>query len=140
MKTIGDRIKHIRKANGLDLVEFSAFIGVSRTTVSRWERGVNYPTSDMLQAILKLGGISSEWLLVGEGMPPNETCDAQDSGCPKCGSRSRMRESSDNFCITCGADLREYHVQCQGCGFSTMNPMNYCVACGHPYPKERPQV
>ncbi len=40
-----------RKAAGMTQAEFAAIIGVDRSTVTKWERGSAYPSSDKLPEI-----------------------------------------------------------------------------------------
>jgi len=66
--TIVERIKIAREALKLDQPSFASSVGVaSRDTISRWERGLNYPPADVLATIREKFGISVEWLVAGHG-------------------------------------------------------------------------
>ena len=45
---LGDNIRSIRKAKGLSQEEFAIKLYVVRQTVSKWERGLSVPDSEML--------------------------------------------------------------------------------------------
>jgi putative transcriptional regulator len=48
---LSENIKAIRKAKGLSQEEFAIKLNVVRQTVSKWERGLSVPDSDMLIAV-----------------------------------------------------------------------------------------
>ena len=63
--TLAERIKAVR---GFESQEaFAAKIGLSRATLSLYERGVSEPNAKILRKICNISKISPEWLLVGEG-------------------------------------------------------------------------
>lgn len=57
---IGDKIRDIRRANGLSQEEFANAIDVSRQTVSTWETGKSFPDSCRLVKICKEFNIKAE--------------------------------------------------------------------------------
>ena len=48
---LNENIKSIRKSKGLSQEEFAIKLNVVRQTVSKWERGLSVPDSDMLLSI-----------------------------------------------------------------------------------------
>ena len=48
---LNENIKTIRKSKGLSQEEFAIKLNVVRQTVSKWERGLSVPDSDMLITI-----------------------------------------------------------------------------------------
>jgi len=54
----GDLIRQTRKEKKLCLKDIAAETGISRSTLSRLERGENFPPVDKLDAFLKALGIS----------------------------------------------------------------------------------
>jgi len=64
--TIGERIKEIR---GSELQgDFASKLGLSKNTISRWERGVRIPDANNLAKILNTyPWVNPAWLLTGEG-------------------------------------------------------------------------
>lgn len=74
--TVGDRLRKAREANtGLDQTQFAEEIGVSRGTVSNYERAET--TKGMKPAYLKLWAmrceVSVEWLETGTGTSSGPT-------------------------------------------------------------------
>ena len=71
MKTLGERIKHIR---GTETQEaFATRLGVSKGALGGYERNENSPSSDVVLKICSGADISVEWLMVGTGaMRPDE--------------------------------------------------------------------
>jgi transcriptional regulator with XRE-family HTH domain len=59
-----NRIKFLREAHTQK--EFGAILGVSKATVSKYESGINIPSSDILKKIASVGNKSIEWLLRGD--------------------------------------------------------------------------
>lgn len=67
MSEIGERLREGRKALGLTLEEFGKNLGVTKTTISRLENGINNVTEQMTKAICREYGINYFWLTKGEG-------------------------------------------------------------------------
>lgn len=54
----------------------------------------------------------------------------------KCMCGAEIHESTDKFCVTCGAALSHLHERCEECGFSAIPDgvvMNYCPMCATPW-------
>ena len=62
-KPIGQKIKAIRKSLGFSQLEFSKVIGATKSAVSNWENGYNYPNNERLKAIAELGNTTVNQLL-----------------------------------------------------------------------------
>lgn len=56
-------ISYERQRLNLDQEQFAKKVGVSKSTVSRWERGIKWPTGSDLIAMRDLFGCSIDWLL-----------------------------------------------------------------------------
>lgn len=65
--THGERVKKVRKTLGLTLDKFGEKLGVTKTTVSRIENGVNNLTEQMTKAICREFSVDYIWLTTGEG-------------------------------------------------------------------------
>ncbi len=61
------RIREARNQKDLDQASLAARIDVATRTVQRWEKGEQVPDSNFLLRIAKATGVSSHWLLSGEG-------------------------------------------------------------------------
>ncbi len=62
-----NKLKTLRKNKKINMTDFAAIFGVDRTTVGKWERGINYPTVEMLDRLATYFGVSTDELL---GRPP----------------------------------------------------------------------
>lgn len=64
-KAIGHRIREIR---GFDVTqaEFGRMLGIGQTQLSRYELGLNLPTSEILIKLKTYSGKSIDWILTGE--------------------------------------------------------------------------
>lgn len=65
--TSGERVKQIRKDNGLTLEKFGEKVGVTKQTISRIENGINSLTDQMVISICREFDINEEWLRTGIG-------------------------------------------------------------------------
>ena len=65
--TQGERIKAIRKELGLTLEKFGKKLGVTKTTISRIEKGVNNLTDQMARSICREYNVDYDYLMYGEG-------------------------------------------------------------------------
>lgn len=65
--TQGERVKKIRKSLDLTLEKFGEKLGVTKTTVSRIENGINNLTDQMTKSICREFGVDYIWLTAGEG-------------------------------------------------------------------------
>lgn len=61
--TISERIIEVRKSEGLNQVEFSKKIGLTKQTVSNYETGARQPGLDIILKISEVFNISTDYLL-----------------------------------------------------------------------------
>lgn len=64
---MNERIRELRNALGITLEEFGGRLGVTRTAISRLERGNRSVTDQMTVAICREFGVNEQWLRTGEG-------------------------------------------------------------------------
>jgi transcriptional regulator with XRE-family HTH domain len=62
-----DRIRTIRNSLGLNQDEFAARISISRSALTKLERGINNPSEQTLKLICREFSIDYLWLKTGEG-------------------------------------------------------------------------
>ena len=62
-----ERIKKVRKANGLTQAEFGGKIGVKGNTVTGYETGIRSPSDAIIVSICREFGVNEEWLRTGKG-------------------------------------------------------------------------
>lgn len=65
--TQGERVREIRKTLGLTLDEFGKKVGVTKTTISRIENGINNLTDQMTKSICREFNVSYDYLIHGDG-------------------------------------------------------------------------
>ena len=64
--SFADKLIQLRKANGLSQEDLADSLGVSRQAVSRWEQGNTFPDLPNLQKIVKVFGVSADYLICDE--------------------------------------------------------------------------
>lgn len=69
---LSDNIKTLRTAKGLSQEELAVRLSVVRQTISKWEKGLSVPDSEMLVKIAELFEVSTGDLL-GEIIEPSES-------------------------------------------------------------------
>ena len=62
-----ERIKEVRKSNGLTQTEFGEKIGVKGNTVTGYETGIRSPSDAIIVSICREFGVNEEWLRTGKG-------------------------------------------------------------------------
>ena len=62
-KMLGEKIRSLRKDNGISQEELAEKLGVSRQSVSLWENGQTMPSMDSIVAIAKIFNVSTDLLL-----------------------------------------------------------------------------
>ena len=73
MKTLGQKIKYLRKKKGVSQEELSFELDVSRQAISKWENDSMRPTSDNIKALCAFFKVESNYFLSEE----NETKEVQ---------------------------------------------------------------
>jgi len=61
---IADRIRQIRGFK-MNQAQLGRLLGVTQTTVSKYEKGETLPTLDVLLKLSEIGGVSVDWILKG---------------------------------------------------------------------------
>lgn len=70
--TVSDRLRKAREFAHLDQAELAERIGISRATVSNYERGVGAPRRPILRLWAEETGVPLEWLQQGHGPESDE--------------------------------------------------------------------
>ena len=65
--TNGERVNEVRKSLGLTLEKFGEKLGVTKTTISRIEKGVNNLTDQRAISICREYNVNYDYLMYGEG-------------------------------------------------------------------------
>lgn len=61
-----DTLKKLRKKKGITQDELSEKLFVSRTLVTKWEKGIRFPADDILPKIAEFFGVSTDYLIEGD--------------------------------------------------------------------------
>lgn len=62
-KEVGQRIKKIRRDRHWSQEVLANIVGITRTYISAYERGIRYPSCYVLIGLCKASGVSADWLL-----------------------------------------------------------------------------
>lgn len=79
MKTVNDRIRHLRGILGIDQSEMAKLLGVSRGAVGNWELKGGIKATN-LRLLAERTGASFEWLATGKGVAPRHKSDLARNG------------------------------------------------------------
>ncbi|MFA6700965.1 MAG: helix-turn-helix domain-containing protein [Thiomicrospira sp.] len=63
--TIGGRVKMVR--GDMKLIEFAQFIGIGKSSISRYENNQGSPDAVFITALYEKCGVEPLWLLTGKG-------------------------------------------------------------------------
>ena len=63
-----EKLKSLRKKQGITQLELSSMLGVSDRAVSKWEKGVSAPSAKHLLVLGKIFNISVEYFFGGKKM------------------------------------------------------------------------
>lgn len=72
LRSLGEKIKSLRKRKSLTQEEFAVQLNVSLDTVKNWEQGYNYPSIDMLVSIAEYFECDFDYLLGQQDSPNKE--------------------------------------------------------------------
>ena len=63
MKIVSQRIKELRKENGISQIELAEKCEVKQSCVSKWERGATLPDLIMIVKLAKIFSVSTDFIL-----------------------------------------------------------------------------
>ena len=72
MKNIANRIKRLRKREGLSQDEFGEIVGISQQYVGALEAGIRWPSRALVMLMGIKFEVTEEWLRTGAGGMPKE--------------------------------------------------------------------
>ena len=67
MPAIGARLRMLRNAKSITMQEMADIFDISRQTLYKWEYGKTVPDHSNLHALKDFFGVSSDFILFGEG-------------------------------------------------------------------------
>lgn len=62
MNKFAERLKELREEKGLSELQLAKVLGISSTTINRWERGLRIPNLDSLVLLSRFFGVSIDYL------------------------------------------------------------------------------
>lgn len=65
--TIGERIKEVRKSNGLTQQKFADRLSLKRNTIANYEINLIEPSDRTISDVCRIFGVNEVWLRTGEG-------------------------------------------------------------------------
>lgn len=69
MATIAERIRQLR--GNLSLASFAEMVGVSKSTLSRYEQGDGFPDAKVIETLCTITGNTADWLIFGTNPYPH---------------------------------------------------------------------
>lgn len=60
---IGEKIKKLRKMNGLTQADIARELGITRSSVNAWEMGVSMPSTSYVIKLSRIFKVSADYLL-----------------------------------------------------------------------------
>lgn len=66
---LGNRVRRARTLKNFSQKDLAAKLAVGRSAVANWECGAKVPSSQRLQHLALITGVSYEWLATGRGRP-----------------------------------------------------------------------
>ena len=69
---IADRIKHLRKVNGMTQSALAKKLGITRSSVNAWEMGISVPSTQNIVELSRIFCVSTDYLL---GVDKSSTID-----------------------------------------------------------------
>lgn len=106
--TLGEKIYALRKKAGLSQLDLADRLGVSRQAVSKWETGEAAPELSKLAALAKEFGVSADYLLSEDDVPPVQEAPAQNAAPQQFDAAPRYPAWVDHLPRTLGNLLRRF--------------------------------
>ena len=77
MKTIGERIRYLRKTRKLSMAELGEAIGTDSGNIGNWENNRRIPGGNFIIALSRYFNVSTDWILTGKetSLPTNNDTD-----------------------------------------------------------------
>lgn len=107
-----NRIKKAREAKGISQKEVSLTLGVSAPTVSEWESGKKFPSTENLVALARLLETTTDYLLCES--EPSEMPDSEFSWLDKLTADEIAEKCYEDFKILFSRSNKSTHAQMKG--------------------------
>lgn len=103
--TQGERVKAVRDKKQMTMEQFAEKLGVTKTAISRIEKGDRGLTKQMLRAICREFGVNEDWLRTGAGGPDNMFIPEDMRYLNSVGKLGNEQNEFKKFCINMLMDL-----------------------------------
>lgn len=103
--TQGERVKAVRDKKQMTMEQFGEKLGVTKTAISRIEKGDRSLTEQMLKSICREFSVNEDWLRTGAGGPDNMFIPEDMRYLNTVGKLGNEQNEFKKFCINMLMDL-----------------------------------
>ncbi len=103
--TQGERVKSVRDKKQMTMEQFGEKLGVTKTAISRIEKGDRNLTEQMLKSICREFYVNEDWLRTGAGGPDNMFIPEDMQYLRSIGKLGNEQNDFKKFCINMLMDL-----------------------------------
>lgn len=103
--TQGERVKSVRDKKQMTMEQFGEKLGVTKTAISRIEKGDRSLTEQMLKSICREFSVNEDWLRTGAGGPDNMFIPEDMRYLNTVGKLGNEQNEFKKFCINMLMDL-----------------------------------
>lgn len=103
--TQGERVKSVRDKKQMTMEQFGEKLGVTKTAISRIEKGDRNLTEQMLKSICREFYVNEDWLRTGSGGPDNMFIPEDMQYLRSIGKLGNEQNDFKKFCINMLMDL-----------------------------------
>lgn len=103
--TQGERVKAVRDKKQMTMEQFGEKLGVTKTAISRIEKGDRSLTEQMLKSICREFSVNEDWLRTGAGGPDNMFIPEDMRYLNSVGKLGNEQNEFKKFCINMLMDL-----------------------------------
>lgn len=105
LMTQGERVKSVRDKKQMTMEQFGEKLGVTKTAISRIEKGDRSLTEQMLKSICREFSVNEDWLRTGAGGPDNMFIPEDMRYLNTVGKLGNEQNEFKKFCINMLMDL-----------------------------------
>lgn len=122
MKHFGDRLKKLRRDNGITQDVLAEYLGISYQAVSKWENNAGFPDISLLPAISGFFGVSTDYLLGVELEKSEEKIESAINEARKFTHTGEIEKSINIISETLRYFPNEHRLLCELIEYKLMRP------------------
>lgn len=122
MKHFGDRLKKLRRDNGITQDILAEYLGISYQAVSKWENNAGFPDISLLPAISGFFGVSTDYLLGIELEKSEERIESALNEARKFTHTGEIEKSINTILETLKYFPNEHRLLCELIEYKLMRP------------------